>query len=104
MKLYAELSYPYIANDARANLIKTQYETIRLGDSELTVLDKLPNPDETRDLYEPKIYNPKITGKTYFYIIQRMVESGSVNEQNEKLVRVTFNLDGRVTRVDHWGL
>ena len=98
MKLYAELSYPYIANDARANLIKTQYETIRLGDSELTVLDKLPNPDETRDLYEPKI-----TGKTYFYIIQRMVESGSVNEQNEKLVRVTFNLDGRVTRVHNWG-
>ena len=63
---------------------------------------KLPNPDEVKDLYEPKMYKPRIIGKTYWYIIQRTAGTGSLNERNEKLVRITFDLNGVVIKLDHW--
>ena len=64
MNSITEISYPYLADETRANLIRTQYKSIRIGDSEAIVLKKLPNPDEVRDAYEPIKYKPNIIGKT----------------------------------------
>ena len=99
----ADMAYPYYANEERSWLIKNGYTKILIGDSEKTVLEKLPDPDKILELFEPKVYASKIIGKTYWYIIQRIAVSGSVNEKNEKLVRVSFSLQGKVTNVDHWG-
>ncbi len=99
----AELRYPYYANEERASLIINQYTKIEIGSTAKEVLSVLPQPDEIRDLYEPKMYKPDIIGSTYWYIIQRKAESGSVIEKDEKLVRVSFDLKGRVTKVDKWG-
>lgn len=99
----AELSYPYTASAERTKLIKGQFKKIKKGASKVTVLKYLKVPDEILDLYEPKMYKPKVIGETYWYIIQRMFKSGSVNEKNEKLVRVSFNLKGQVIEVTHWG-
>ena len=99
----ADMSYPYFASEERRELIKNGYGKILIGDSEQTVLEKLPAPDEILELFEPKIYAPKIIGKTYWYIIQRRAVSGSLNEKDEKLVRVSFSLQGKVTNIEHWG-
>jgi hypothetical protein len=63
----------------------------------------LGDPDEIKELYEPKIKTPKQIGNTYWYIIQRLQESGSAVDKAEKLVRVSFSLKGRVTAIDYWG-
>lgn len=97
------VKYPYYASPERSLLITTNYTEIKTGDSIDKVLKKLPSPDEVHDLYEPKVFRPNIIGKTYWYIIQRKAESGSVNEKDEKLVRVSFNLQEIVTKIDHWG-
>jgi len=99
----AELIYPYIASAERTKLIKGQFRNIKKGVSKAAVLKYLAEPDEILDLYEPKMYKPKVIGETYWYIIQRNSKSGSVIEKNEKLVRVSFNLKGQVTEVTHWG-
>ncbi len=99
----AELKYPYFASEERVTLIKSQYTNIKIGDSDNVVLDLLPDPDEIRDLFEPIMSKPKLIGKTYWYIIQRKSESGSVNDKEEKLVRVSFDRQGKVIAVDHWG-
>ena len=99
----AELLYPYLASARRAVTIKSQYIKVQEGDTENTVINILPDPDEALDLYESKIYNPKIIGKTFWYIIQRKVKSGSAKERDEKLVRISFNLQGKVIEVVHWG-
>jgi outer membrane protein assembly factor BamE (lipoprotein component of BamABCDE complex) len=67
------------------------------------VVTILGEPEEIRPLYEPKIWNAKRIGTTYWFIIERRKPSGSVNERAEKLVRVAFDLNQLVTRVDHWG-
>jgi hypothetical protein len=99
----AELNYPYIATEKRVELIKNQYTNIEIGNSIQEVLGILPVPDEVRDLYEPKKYKAKIIGSTYWYIMQRKAKLGSVNEKDEKLVRVSFDLNGEVTHIDKWG-
>jgi len=103
LEIQADMIYPYFASKERSELIINGYRKVLIGDSEEVVLKKLTNPDEIGKLYEPKIYKPKIIGKTYWYILQRISNSGSVNEKKEKLVRVTFDLENIVTRVDHWG-
>jgi len=99
----ADMIYPYFASNERSELIINGYTKVLIGDSEEVALKKLANPDEIRELYEAKIYKPKVIGKTYWYILQRISSSGSVNEKKEKLVRITFDLQNKVTHVDHWG-
>ncbi len=64
----------------------------------------LGEPDEIRTLHEPKVKNGKIVGYTHWYIIRRLVKNGSAAQKQESLVRVSFDLDDRVSKVDAWGL
>ena len=97
------MNYPYIATSERASLIQNEYHKINKGDSISTVLRLLNEPDEIQALYEPQIYKPNVTGKTYWYIIQRISNTGSVNEKNDILVRITFDLNENVVNVHHRG-
>jgi hypothetical protein len=98
-----KLKYPYIAPLEKANYIKENYKKISIGQSISKVETILGKPDEISPLYEPIIKNGKIIGKSYWYFIQKLKENGSVNERQEKLVRITFNLNGKVISVDAWG-
>ena len=98
-----EMNYPYTASDERSELIRVQYMKIKIGDTEQMVVNLLTEPDEIFDLYEPKKHNPRVIGKTFWYIIQRMCKSCSANEKKEKLVRISFDLNGKVFEVTHWG-
>jgi outer membrane protein assembly factor BamE (lipoprotein component of BamABCDE complex) len=99
----ATLNYPYVANPQRRSVIEQGYKKIEKGMTSKQVEEQLGEPDEIRPLYEPRVKNGKKIGVTYWYIIERKQRSGSVKERAEKLVRVSFNLKDRVTRVDHWG-
>lgn len=66
------------------------------------VKEILGEPDEVRGLYEPNKTARNPIGFTYWYLIQRLKESGSQAEKDEKLVRVFFGLNGKVNRVDKW--
>ena len=98
----SEIKYPYFATPERAQLIEIGYKKIKLGMEINDIKDILGEPDEIKDLYEPRIKTGKIIGFTYWYLIQRMKNIGSQNERNEKLVRISFNLNGEVTGVDRW--
>ncbi len=63
----------------------------------------LGEPDETHPLYEAKISNAKQIGYTQWFLIQRRTDKGSVKDKDEKLVRVSYDLDWKVTVVEHWG-
>jgi hypothetical protein len=99
----SEIKYPYYASPERKRNIVDGYQKIKTGIDANEVKRILGEPDEELDLYDPR--NIKVgrkVGFTYWYLIQRVKDSGSQIEKDEKLVRVSFNLDGKVTHVDRW--
>lgn len=97
-------AYPFVASQQRAAAIRGEYNRVMAGMSPAEVRVILGDPDEIRPLYEPVPKEEKQIGYTYWYVIRRLVRDGSVNEKKESLVRITFGLDNRVSRVDSWGL
>jgi len=97
------ISYPYFATKERSDQIRNNYESIQLGMTPEQVKVLLGEPDETQPLFEPNIKNAKQVGNTHWFLIQRKTDKGSVNAKDEKLVRISYDLNGKVTRVDHWG-
>ena len=97
-------TYPFVANAERSTAIRAGYKRIALGMSPAQVAAVLGEPDEIRTLHEPKVKNGKIVGYTHWYIIRRLVKNGSAAEKQDSLVRVSFDLDDRVSKVDAWGL
>jgi hypothetical protein len=96
-------TYPFFASDERAKAIRDNYQRVAVGMALEEVAAIIGAPDEIRTLYEPKMKRAKVIGYTHWYLIRRLVKSGSVNDQQEALVRVSYGLDDRVMRVDAWG-
>ena len=97
-------SYPFLAGPERAAAISNNYRRIELGMRPEEVSAIPGAPDEMRTVYQPRIWRPKITGYSYWYVIRRLAGSGSVNDKRESLVRIIFGLNDRVIAVDAWGL
>lgn len=97
------LVYPYVAAPERQAQILDGFEEIKPGMSPSDVTSFLGQPDEIRSLLD-HIKNSEPVGYTWWFIIERKAESGSVVEKAEKLVRVTFNLTDEVTHIDSWGI
>ena len=97
-------SYPFLASKERSASIRGNYRRVAVSMSSSDVRVIVGDPDEILPLYEPVIKSGKLIGYTYWYVIRRLVANGSVSEKKEALVRISFNLDDRVSRVDGWGL
>ena len=97
-------NYPFVASSERSAQIRNGYLQVIPGMSSKEVAAILGEPDEVRPLYEPIIKQRKVIGYTQWYVLKRRVASGGVNEMQESLVRVSFGLNHRVTKVDAWGL
>ena len=97
------LTYPYVASPERQEQIRTGMTNVTQGMSPSDVEAILGKPDEVRKLYG-RIKQAEPVGYTWWFIVQRKAESGSVNDKAEKLVRVSFTLNDRVTRVDATGM
>jgi len=94
-------TYPFYTSENRKKIILEGYIKIKTGMTQNEVLKILPNPDQIINLYEPKMYNPKQIGYTYWYIIQRLSEN---DHNKEKLVKISFDLNEKVLKIDYWGI
>lgn len=94
-------SYPYVADEYRKKQIIEGYNTISIGMTCDEVKNILGDPDEIYNLYKSKTAVEEI-GFTYWYILQRLQESGSVLEKEEHLVRINYDLNGIVIKKDKW--
>ncbi len=97
-------SYPFKASKSREIQILNGYKKLQVGLSTSEVEKIMGEPEEIRPLLSPNKSISKIIGFTQWYVLQRVVASGSVLEKDEKLVRVSFGLDGRLIEVDYWGI
>jgi hypothetical protein len=92
--------YPFSASAERSATIRGQYQRVEVGMSPREVKSVLGEPDEIRRLHNASIGNERQVGYTYWFVIRRAVK----NEKQEIVVRVSFDLNGLVMKIDHWGL
>lgn len=97
-------AYPFAASPERAAAIRANHVRITHGMSPAEVKAILGEADEVLQLYAPRAKSGSVIGYTQWYVIGRLVAHGSAEDKRESLVRVTFDLNDRVTRVDAWGL
>lgn len=97
------MSYPYLATQKKSAQILNHWKSIQPKMSDREVIRILGEADEIVPLYEPLKKNPKLIGKTWWYILQRDIENGTQAQKNEKVVRISFDKDDRVISVDKWG-
>jgi len=97
-------SYPYYASQQRTQHIIENYKKIQKEMNHKDLLNIIGEPDEIRPLYEPKHNEPREpVGTTWWYIIQRKQENGSIIDKDEKLVRYTLDKSDKIYRIDKWG-
>ncbi|MFZ2266965.1 MAG: hypothetical protein WAV95_05235 [Azonexus sp.] len=97
-------SYPLVAAPERAAKIRDGFLQVRAGMSPAEVMAILGEPDEIHPLYEPRVKSAEVIGCTHWYVIRRLAKHGSVDEKQESLVRVSYSLNDRVSKIDAWGL
>lgn len=97
-------TYPFIATLERAEIIRRGLANVSVGMSSAEVATVLGEPDEIYPLYVPRHKHGKVVGYTQWYVIQRLAKNGSVDQKQESLLRLSFDLDGKVSKIDSWGL
>ena len=97
-------TYPFIATPERAEAIRRGLTHIDVGMSRPEIATVLGEPDEVYPLYVPRHKHGKVIGYTQWYIVQRLVKNGSANQKQESLLRLTFSLSHKVSKIDSWGL
>ena len=102
-KTSTTITYPFHASGERSKQIIENYRTIEIGMSVDQVNTIIGPPDENLPLFEPKIFKPLQIGRTHWYLLQRLTETGSANDKAEKLVRISYDTNWKVIRVDHRG-
>ena len=96
------ISYPYIASPVRQKFILDNYSQVKVGQTANEVKTILGTPEKTSPWYEARIYKPKQIGFTFIYLLQQLKEHGSQNDKAVKLVRISFDLKGKVSKIDQW--
>lgn len=96
----ALIGYPYVAAADRREEILKNFHRVTPGMTGKEVEEILGEPDALRGLYESKMFRPKRIGWTVWYYLEKNVPDDNLNA---KVVRISFDLDKKVTAVDHWG-
>jgi hypothetical protein len=101
-----KITYPYYAPQERRDTIENGCDELRTGMYAAEVKGILGEPDEINDTYRPEdklAKNPKPAGYSYVYLIQRIQEEGSAAEKDEILLRLHFDLEDKLFRIDRNG-
>ena len=96
------IKYPYLANNDRVLQIEGGVKHVTSGSSKSEAVMSMGKPDEVNETQDKNNWTKRI-GYSFVYLVRRDRENGSVNEKNEKLVRVHFNQEDIVTRIDFVG-
>lgn len=101
----SNIKYPYRADAEKERNIIENAKKILNGMGSENVRKILGEPDEINQTYktteEMQARTP--SGFSYVYLIQRMKEFGTISERNEKLLRIYFDKDERVSRTERIG-
>jgi hypothetical protein len=87
-------------NPARKAELLQAAEEVKPGMTLGEVEQLTGKPDEVRPFFEPVMKNPKQLGTTHWYIIEGRTEELA----NSKAVRVSFDIEDRVTSVERLGV
>lgn len=98
--LAAPPAYPYHASAERRTAILDGVKRLKPGMSAAVVRKIMGRPDEVNDTFEPKVFQPRKTGYSYVYLLQRIHPDGSAARKDEKLVRLQFGQDDKLLRSD----
>lgn len=102
---HSERSYPYRAGAERQSLLLSNWPKVDVDMTASEVRALLGEPDEVNPTYNSiHAKSAKKIGYSFVYLLQRLQKNGSVLEKNEKLIRVHFGLNDKVTRVIPVGL
>ncbi|OGV45588.1 MAG: hypothetical protein A2017_12305 [Lentisphaerae bacterium GWF2_44_16] len=105
--VYSErtIKYPYHASPEKEKNIIENAKKILNGMSSENVKKILGEPDEINQTYSTpeEMRSKSPSGFSYIYLIQRMKELGTISQRNERLLRVYFDKDGRVSRTERIG-
>ncbi len=99
-----QIRYPYHASAERKEAIIKGLSHVKVGMSIEETVRVLGEADEITPLFEPDPIWGKQIGYSYWYLVQRLVESGSVEARAEKLLVLRTDLLKKVKTVDHWGI
>jgi hypothetical protein len=97
-----DIDYPYYAPQERRDTIENGCGELRIGMYADEVKGILGEPDEIDDVLHPSDIlnkNAEPIGYSYVYLIQRLCDKGSVDEKDEKLLRLHFDLEDKLIRV-----
>ncbi|MCP4228922.1 MAG: hypothetical protein GY771_02080 [bacterium] len=102
----SDIDYPYYAPQERRDTIENGCGELRLGMYADELKGTLGEPDEINDTYRPEdkvAKSPKPIGYSYVYLIQRLQAKGSAAEKDEILLRLHFDPEDKLTRIDRAG-
>jgi hypothetical protein len=91
------LDFPYVANKARQERIKSNSQNLAIGMLDIEVSKVLGKPDFSLPLYNT-VKGGRLEGKSFFYVLSQDVLEGSVNAKNRRWIVIRFNLNNRLTR------
>lgn len=94
------ISYPYQASPARILDIQRGRSLIQVGSSREQVEERLGQPDETRPLFEPRMFRPERIGTTYWYFTSK---TRADDLPTTTFIRITIDLNGSVVAIDTFG-
>lgn len=99
------IKYPYHASPEKEKNIIENAKKVLNGMSSENVKKVLGEPDEINQTYSTpeEMRSKSPSGFSYIYLIQRMKELGTISQRNERLLRVYFDKDGRVSRTERIG-
>ena len=91
-----ELSYPYYASEKREKVISDNMNKLEKGMRENQVIELMSSPDEVNLTYKSikSKSEDNVIGFSMVYLLRRNIETGSVNEKEEKLIRIHFDGSG----------
>ncbi|MDO5970244.1 hypothetical protein Q4Q35_10535 [Flavivirga aquimarina] len=88
-----KINIPYNASGKRVKVILDNMNKLKKGMAVKQVIELLTAPDEVNLTY--KLVKSKseenTIGFSLVYILKRRIETGSINEKDEKLLRIHFN-------------
>lgn len=97
---FSNMEYPYRVSHERRNQIINSVSKIRVGMTIDEVQKFAGAPDSILPLYEPQMKTPQQIGKTFWYFIR--IDAPD-RRADAALVRVSTDLNGMVTKLEHWG-
>ena len=100
------IKYPYNAPTEKAYRITQNYQSLKVGMPQTDVQQLLGEPDEKNHLYNNADHfeSRKSDGEVWLYLVQRLKPYGGSYERKEKSVRLEFDLNRKLTRIEPIGM